>query len=306
MKFSKEAKIAVLAIVAGIILYFGVRFLKGIDFFSPVNEYYVIYNEIEGLSVSNPITISGYPVGRVSAIRILQEKNNKILVSFDIDKDLILGKDATAVLRSSDLLGNKVIALEVGDLANPMSPGDTLNADLSQDITSELKATALPLADSIKSTISIVNTALVDFGSTKMRLDSILSGIVMLIDKNQRDISGITRNLNAITTTLADEETGLKPLLAKFDKVADSLSTLQLANTLAQTNATLKTLQDTFDKIKEGEGTMGKLANDDSLYNNLSRSAEDLDRLLIDLRENPKRYVHFSLFGGKDKIEDEE
>ena len=303
MKISKEVKVAVLAIVAGILLYFGVEFLKGINFFNPTNTYYVIYTNVEGLAESNQITLSGYPVGRVSAIRVLQERNNNILVSFDLNEDIAVGADARAILRSSDFLGNKVIELEPGNVSVPMQPGDTLIGVQTQDITSELKETALPVVDSIKSTIHIVNTTLSDFETTKVKLDSILTGIALVIESNQKDIAQTTANLNTLSATLNDENKGVAPLLAKINVLADSLNDLELSKTLAQADATLRSLQSTVDKLRQDEGTLGKLMNNDSVYNNLNKTLVDLDSLFIDLQENPRRYVHFSLFGGKDKSE---
>lgn len=303
MKISKEVKVATLAIVAGILLYFGVEFLKGINFFNPTNTYYVIYSNVEGLAESNQVTLSGYPVGRVSGISVLQQKDNNILVSFDLNEEIVVGADAKAILRSSDLLGNKVIELNPGNVSVPMQPGDTLIGVQTQDISSELKATALPVVDSIKSTIHIVNATLSDFGETKIKLDSILTGIALVIESNRRDISQITANLNTLSATLNDEDKGVAPLLAKINVLADSLNELELNKTLMQANATLSSLQTTVNKLKQDDGTLGKLMNDDSVYNNLNKTLVDLDSLFIDLQENPRRYVHFSLFGGKDKNE---
>ena len=204
-------------------------------------------------------------------------------------------------MRSSDLLGNKVIELEPGNVSVRMQPGDTLIGVQALDITSELKETALPVVDSIKSTIHIVNTTLSDFETTKVKLDSILTGIALVIESNRRDIGQITTNLNTLSATLNDENKGVAPLLAKMNVLADSLNDLELSNTLAQANATLNSLQSTVDKLRQDEGTLGKLMNNDSVYNNLNKTLVDLDSLFIDLQENPRRYVHFSLFGGKDK-----
>ena len=303
MKISKEVKVALLAIVAAVVLYFGIEFLKGIDFFNPANTYYAIYSNVEGLAESNMITLSGYPVGRVSGIRVMQERKNNILVTFELNEDIKVGADAKAILRSSDLLGNKVIELEPGNVSVPMQVGDTLRGILAQDITSELKATALPVVDSVKSAISVINATLIGFEGTKIKLDSILTGVGLLVESNRRDISQIMGNLNKLSTTLTDEQNGVSPLLAKISVLADSLNDLGLKQTVSQADATLKSLQATVEKLRQDEGTLGKLMNNDSVYNNLNKTLVDLDNLFLDLQENPRRYVHFSLFGGKDKDE---
>ncbi len=301
MKISKEVKVALLAIVAVVVLYFGVQFLKGIDFFNPTNTFHVVYDNVEGLAESNQVTLSGYPVGRVSNIMVLQDRNNQILVSFELNEDIAVGADAEAILRSSDLLGNKVIELNPGNVSVPSYAGDTLIGIHAQDITSELKETALPMVDSVKSTIHIVNTTLSSFETTKFKIDSILTSIALVIESNRRDISQITNNLKSLSASLTDEDDGVAPLLAKMNVLADSLNELELNQTVLQANATLKSLQTTVDKLKQEDGTLGKLMNDDSVYNNLNKTLVDLDSLFIDLQDNPRRYVHFSLFGGKDK-----
>jgi phospholipid/cholesterol/gamma-HCH transport system substrate-binding protein len=141
----------------------------------------------------------------------------------------------------------------------------------------------------------------VGFEETKFKLDSILTGVALLVESNRRDISQLLGNLNTLSATLADEQIGVSPLLAKINVLADSLNALELKQTVSQANVTLQSLQATVEKLRQDEGTLGKLMNNDSVYNNLNKTLVDLDSLFIDLQENPRRYVHFSLFGGKDK-----
>lgn len=303
MKMSKEFKVGLLAIVAGSTLYIGFNFLKGIDLFSNTSKYYAFYENIDGLAVSNPVRLNGYDVGRVSDINIVQEQNNIVKVEFDIQKRLVVGQSTQAEL-TTDLLGSKSVVLKMKDGDTPLESGGTIEGTVEQG----LMETILDSTDPLKSTIVKVNELLIGFSDSKLKLDSALVNftktaqkINRALDQNQRNILKITDDLSELTGILKDEQDGVKPLLANVNTITDSLKVLELSRTVDNLNKTLSSLKSTMDKVNNGAGSMAKFMNDDSLYTNLNHTAEDLDKLLIDFRENPKRYVHFSLFGKKDK-----
>ncbi|MDN5216576.1 MlaD family protein [Fulvivirgaceae bacterium BMA12] len=300
---SKEFKVGLLAIVAGSTLYIGFNFLKGIDLFSNTHKYYAFYENIDGLAVSNPVRLNGYDVGRVSDINIVQEQNNIVKVEFDIQKRLVIGQSTQAEL-TTDLLGSKSVVLKMKDGDTPLESGGTIQGTVEQG----LMETLLDSTDPLKSTIIKVNELLIGFSDSKLKLDSALVNftktaqkINRALDQNQRNILKITDDLSELTGILKDEQDGVKPLLANVNTITDSLKVLELSRTVDNLNKTLSSLKSTMDKVNNGAGSMAKFMNDDSLYTNLNHTAEDLDKLLIDFRENPKRYVHFSLFGKKDK-----
>lgn len=292
-----------MAVVAGTILYVGFNFLKGIDLFSNTNKYYAFYSNIDGLAVSNPVTFNGVNVGRVSEINIIQEQNNIVKVELEIQERLAIG-EATQAELTTDLLGSKSVVLKVKTNDTPLEPGGTIEGVIEQG----LMETFLDSTDPLKSTIKNVNEVFRGFSNSRIKLDSMLVNLSKtsqkvngLLDQNKRNILKITDDLSELTGILRDERDGLKPLLANVNTITDSLKVLELSHTIYNLNKTLNALKSTADKISNGEGSMAKFINDDSLYNNLNHAAEDLDKLLVDLRENPKRYVNFSLFGRKDK-----
>lgn len=312
MKFSKEYKVGLLAVVAFVILYFGVQFLSGSDFLSTTNTYYAIYEDIDGLTVSNQVLINGLSVGRVSDIAIMQERDNKLLVGMDIDDDIVLGDSTVALLLSSDLLGSKAISLTVGEITTPKNDGDTLIGVIDTGFSEVIQQTAMPVIDNIDSAFTNINILLANINSNNnaindifAKLDSAASDFQMIASENRDNLSGITGDLHTLTTALADTEKGLEPFLAKMNSLADSLNDLQLKATVAQANEAMANLKDITQKINDGNGSLGKLMNNDSLYDNFNQSARDLDRLLIDIRENPNRYIHFSVFGKKDNGDEE-
>ncbi|WPP53391.1 MlaD family protein [Catalinimonas niigatensis] len=307
MKVSKEVKVATLAIIAGAILYLGIRFLKGAEVFSNNNAYYVVYESVDGLTASNPVLINGLPVGYVDKIDLLQQRGHKLLVTLKIDENIIVGNSAVAVLTTSDLLGSKAIILNVGDIRQPLNEGDTLIAEKEVGIAELVQAKTLPIVDQLDSTITSLNFILSAFARDTSSITNALDnveGITLeaesLLSENRRGLGTIITNLSILSETLTDDQQGVAPLMAKLNALADSLNQLELQATVQKIDQTMSNLQAITQKIQEKEGTLGKLVNDDSLYVNLNQTVADLDSLLVDLKENPKRYVRFSIFGGKD------
>ena len=303
MKISREFKVGLLAVVAGSILYIGFNFLKGIDLFSNTNKYYAYYSNIDGLAVSNPVTFNGVTVGRVSDINIIQQQNNIVEVELEIQQKLIIGESTQAEL-TTDLLGSKSVVLKVKTNDVPLEAGGTVEGVIEQG----LMETILDSTDPLKSTMVNVNEVLRGFSDSKIKLDSVLISFTRtsqkvngILDQNRRNILKITSDLSDLTEILIDEQDGLKPLLANVNTITDSLKVLELSRTVDSLNKTLNALESTIGKMSNGDGSMAKFINDDSLYTNLNHTAESLDQLLVDLKENPKRYVNFSLFGRKDK-----
>ena len=321
MKVSKEIKVALLAIVAIVILFFGVRFLKGSELLSSVNTYYAIYDNIDGLAVANPVLINGYKVGQVERISLMQQRGNNVLVTFTVQEKINLGESARAVLATSDLLGSKAVVLDVGDVTNnPLADGDTLNATKEKGISELFQAKALPIAEKFDSTLARFNQIIganddqglsnilgilvgdtTSVTSAVNNLEATTKTASFLLQSNERRLNATIANLELLTNSLGDQETGLPPLLTKVNQILDTVNNLQLEQTLNRLDQISQDLKSITAKIDQGEGSLGKLINDDSLYTNLNKSAEDLDRLLIDVRESPGRYVRFSVFGGRDK-----
>lgn len=305
MKFSKEAKVGIFAMLCLAILYIGFNYLKGIDFLTKTNKYYVIYNDIAGLNISNLVNISGFTVGRVSNIAINQEFGNKITVEVDIYEDIILGKDAVALLRI-DLFGSVSIILDVGDLSQPIAPGDTIAAKVDPTLNELLKKSALPVADILQITIQRINTLLEDFSNNTEALKNIainLEGIThktnMMLSENRNSINKTIEGMATVTQKLSMRLDELGVVMSKYGSLADTLKSINLNETLAQTNLLLKNLNKTVALLQTDTGTLGRLMNDDSLYINLNKTLIDLDELLIHMNENPKHF--FAPLGKKRK-----
>jgi phospholipid/cholesterol/gamma-HCH transport system substrate-binding protein len=305
--------VGLLALISGVILYLGFNFLKGSDFFSPNNNYYVVYDNIGGLTESNSVMLNGFAVGRVKKIELLQDQGNKLRVTLDINKDVILTDSTAAVLASSSVLGGKAISLKVGPGNRVLQDEDTLIASTEKNLSEMINEKITPITENVDTALVNLNVLIRKFQAMSGNIDATLvnlratsSTLNSTLAQNQRAIKGIANNLNTLSASMNDPRTGVRPLLGKFNSFADTLSQMQLAQTVERTNRSIANLNQMLTQINQGQGSLGKLTKNDSLYNNLNQFAADLDALVVDLKANPKRYVSISVFGRKEKKPKEE
>lgn len=307
-------KIGLLALIAGAALYLGFNFLKGSDFFARTNHFYVIYPDIKGLTISNPVTINGYQVGRVRNIEILQSDKNKMLVNIALRPDIVLGKNTSVNLGAADLLSGMQLMLDAGtpDLnnrANNLQSGDTIsNASYLDGMLDKVTKQVEPITRKVDSTLSYVNSLLKELSGAGIKVKKVLDNTASLtnsldntLKRQGNNIEGIMQNLKILSASLVATEKSFKPIIAKVDNIASQASQLELDKTISNTNKTVAQLNEVLASINKGQGTLGNLIKNDTLYNNLEKLTNNLDKLMTDFRENPKKYVHFSVFGKKDK-----
>jgi len=303
---SKEVKVGLMALTAGTILYVGFNFLKGTDFLSPTKTYFAYYDNIDGLTVSNPVLLNGYSVGRVQKIEILQETNNQLKVTLEIDNNIQIGDSSKAILANKGLLDGKAIMLKVGKSSKIFEENASIATSKEKGFQSMLSDKATPLLGSIDTTVSNLNEVLRQV-KAEQRLERIMlnfeqmSASMNLMMKENGKMNNVLGNVEKLTASLTETEKSLKPLLNKMGTVADSLNQLELSQTVTSANASLEKMKGIIADIETGKGTMGKLVKSDSLYNNMNQTMKDLDALFIDIKERPKKYIHFSVFGKKDK-----
>jgi len=278
------------------ILYIGFNYLKGIDFFSTNDKYYVVYANVDGLNKSNPVLISGFAVGRVNDIRLLQDQDDKVLVELDISSDIILGGGASATL-SSDVFGSKSILLTPGDISKPIKAKDTLTAILDKGIIDKFAESAEPVANNIEATIKKINSILDQFEGNGQKINNMVASMEKTPVLLNATILQTRKNLNDVTATF--EEVGgelnatlrtSRPLLENLNQFTDSLKNLELQATLDQTNQTLAKLNVAIEQFSNKDGSLGRLVNEDSLYVNLNSALENLDKLLIHIDTAPKHF----------------
>ena len=299
MKITKEIKIALVAIVSIVLLFFGMNFLKGMTLFSNGDSYYITFKDISGLSSSSPIFANGYRVGVVKDVSFDYENNGDVVVEFMVDDDLQIPRGSTAEI-VSDLMGNVKMNLLLAD--NPrdfVAKGDTIMGVINSGMLGKAK-----------DMIPVIEKML-------PKLDSILANINMLlsdpnigrtlgnVQKTTENLTVTTQQLNALMANVNKDVPGLmgkaSGLLDNANNLTANLAAIDVASTVAKVDQTLANVQQLTSKLNNNKGTLGLLMNDETLYNNLTNTVLSADSLLNNLREHPKRYVHFSLFGKKDK-----
>lgn len=297
--FTKEVKIALVAIVGIVVLFYGLQFLKGLTVFSNDDNYYVQFTNVNGVAASTPVYANGYKVGVVKAIDYDYTPQGKIVAVMGLDKQMRLPRGSRAEI-SSDLLGNIKINLVLGDdPINMVAQGDTITGGEEQGMMGKLGA-MVPAIERIMP-----------------KLDSIMTSLNILLadpalQQTLHNVEGMTGNLNATSQELRTLSASLSrevpQMMQKTNGVLDNtqqltsnLAAVDVAAMTASVNQTLANVNEMTRKLNSNEGSLGLLMRDASLYNHLSATAADADSLLIDLRAHPKRYVHFSIFGKKDK-----
>jgi phospholipid/cholesterol/gamma-HCH transport system substrate-binding protein len=303
MKISKEFKIGVLGVISLAMFYFGFHFLKGSDFFSTTTHFYILYDDVKGLTVANPVQISGVAIGRVTKVEVLQNNQNKVLVTIDIEKNIKLPAKTTAILGDDGLIGGKIIILKFGKEKKYLAQGDTLVGGLQPGMLDAITSKLDPISQKADSVMTKLNNLLTEFNGIGTRLNNTIEVYKMtgenvngIMVETRGKIGGVFDNMKVLSGNLIQTEQSFKPVIQKMNAFADSLQRLQLSQTLGKANQTLTELQTLLGKLNRGEGSLGALLKDEALYQNLNNTTIEVQKLLIDIRKNPKRYKVASVF----------
>jgi phospholipid/cholesterol/gamma-HCH transport system substrate-binding protein len=309
MKISREFKIGLVALVAIVLAVWGINFLKGINVLKPTDKYYASYGNVKGLIESAVVYLNGYKVGNVSHIKFDRDNLKKVIVEISLDNKIKLPRNTSIVVRSGSLIsGAKDIDLELGDGPGFYEPGDTLPSKIQVELSDYID----PIRSQIESLVTSVDTLMVSLNGlmdkkTRKDLQGIIANLnnatnsLKLSLQSSGALSKSFSNLSSVTENLKKNNAEIATLLHNFAAVSDSLRQSDLKALIKHADETFARTSDLFGKLSQGEGTAGKLMVNDSLYNNLNNALASMDSLLIDLREHPKRYVHLSVFGKKDK-----
>ncbi len=297
--FTKEVKIALTAIVGIVILFYGLQFLKGLNVFSSDSTYYVAFDDVSGLSSSSPVYANGYRVGVVSSLDYDYTPQGKIVAKLDLNKNMRVPKGSHAEL-ASDLLGNIKINLVLSnDPLNILNAGDTIIGGMEKGMMSKMGAMLpalekmLPKLDSIMGSL---NTLLAD-PALRNTLHNV-EGMTNNLDATSQELKNLSASLNSEVPTILKKANGV---MDNTQQLTGNLAAVDIAEMTTNVNKTLANVEELTNKLNSNEGTLGLLMRDASLYNNLTSTAASADSLLIDFKAHPKRYVHFSVFGKKDK-----
>ncbi len=315
MVIRKEIKVGVVFVIALAVLIWGLMYLKGLELFKNNRTFYAVYDHVNGLVAANPISIKGLQVGQVKKLYFDQKNPQKIIVELYILGDYPIPKNSYARIFSSSLLGAKEVEIVPGDSKIFAKDGDTLISLTEATLGEEVNKQLLPLKRKAENLISSIDTVatIIQQVLNKNTRDNLVQAIEhvkqtlgniahathnldTLIGSQRKNLSDIIINIESISTNLKDNNGKISNILTNFSNLSDSLAKARIPYTLAQVNKAIADLDSTLQKINRGEGTVGQLINNETLYKEVEKAARDLNLLLEDIKANPGRYVKVSVF----------
>lgn len=315
MSASKITKIGILIVVSISMLVWGVSYLKGKNLFKTDYTYYVVYKDVNGLSNANAVLINGFKVGQVTAIEYIPDTTDRFRVTFAVEDKYRIRKGSVAQVYSQDIMGTRAIKiLQSKDTAFHKN-GDTLNSDVEGTLVEQVNMEIAPLKRKAESLISSLDSAIVvvrsifnektqenlrrTFASIKVTIANLERSTFTLdtiLTQEKGKLARIFTNVDSITANLKNNNDKISTVLTNFASISDSLAKADIAKTLGKADTALLQFNKILASVNEGDGSIAQLLNNDTLYQNLENASYHLSRLMRDMHENPKRYVHFSVF----------
>ena len=310
LNISNETKVGSLAIVAVTLLILGFNFLNGEELFQTSYTLTARYKNIDGLIPGNKVVINGLQVGSVKDLK-LDQKTGLIFATFTLKKDILVPADSKAMIYASDLLGAKSVAIIMGKEKKILKDGEMVGDSIAETLSNKVMTEVLPLKDrfdalliNVDALITNLRTVLSD--KNKANIEGTLEQINHLthgLDSILKKTNGIAGDMKVLSSGLANQSANIEKTTKNFTKFSDTLaaSSGTLKQTLEKANESMLSLKSVMAKLDKGEGSAGLILNDKKLYENLNASTKSLDSLLVDLKAHPNRYLHFSVFGRKEK-----
>lgn len=304
-KISNEVKVGAVALITILVFIWLYNFLKGKDLFKRTSNYYAVYEMIGGLAESSPVEVNGYKVGVVQSIRFLSPESGKLLVELSVDKDIRLPFNTVAEITTASLIAGMKVQLVYGNGTSMYSDGDTIAGRLAESIITKLEAELIPVKERVTDLLMVLDSVISSINDIMdpQFKSNIKAGVASLSTTVQNiedaKIKSSLENINKFTLMLADNTEKFNSTFDNLASVTDTLAASDIYGSIVNLKSGLEKATMLMENLNKGEGTAGQFMTNDSLYRNLSGSLESLNLLLQDMKANPKRYVHFSLFGKK-------
>ncbi|OFY59578.1 MAG: hypothetical protein A2V50_05565 [Bacteroidetes bacterium RBG_19FT_COMBO_42_10] len=311
MKISHEVKVGAVALLTIIVFIWLYNFLKGKDFFKSTAYYYCVYDEIGGLAESSPVEINGYKVGIVQSIDFLDETSGQLLVTFSVSKDFRLPVNTVAEIVPVSIIAGMKVQFLFGDGPGFYDYEDTIPGKLTASLLTTIESEFGPVKQRIINLLDVVDSVIAsvdevmnpefrnNLNGTIANLNSTSESIDNILGAKEKELKTTLDNITRFSQMLSDNSSKMSSSISNLESVTDTLASADIYSSVMNLKESLEKTSLLLENLNEGKGSAGQFLTNDTLYNNLSSSLESLNLLLKDLKENPKRYVHFSVFGKK-------
>jgi phospholipid/cholesterol/gamma-HCH transport system substrate-binding protein len=310
-KISNEVKVGATTLLTIIVFIWLYNFLKGKDFLSNSAIYYTVYDKVGGLAESSPVEVNGFKVGVVQSIDFIDAQSGRLLAVFSVNKNFKLPKNTVAEIVPVSLLGGMKVQFVYGNGPGTYEEGDTIPGRLAESIMDKMETELLPVKDKIASLITVLDSVVSsvndvmdadfkkDLSGTLSNVNSTTASLSKIMGSKEKELQSTIDNINKFSQMLSDNSGKMSKTFSNLESITDSLAAADIYTTVLNLKSSLENASNLIDNLNEGKGTAGQLLTNDSLYINLNNSLASLNLLLEDMKTNPKRYVHFSLFGKK-------
>jgi len=310
-KISNEVKVGVVALLTLVVFFWLFNFLKGKDYFKRTANYYAIYNEIGGLAESSPVEINGFKVGVVQSISFTDPTSGKLLVNLSVSKKFKLPTNTVAEITAASILAGMKVQFVYGEGPGYYSSGDTIPGRLAVSLLTQLEAKLIPVEGKITDLLTVLDSVITsvneilnaefkkDLSGTIDHLNNTTGSLERVIGSKEAELKSALDNISKFSKMLSENSDKMNSTFSNLKTITDTLAASDIYTSMLKLKGSLENASKLLENLNEGKGSAGQLLTNDSLYINLSSSLESLNVLLKDVKENPKRYVHFSLFGKK-------
>ena len=310
-KISNEVKVGVTALLTIVVFVWLYNFLKGKDFLSSSAIYYTVYNKVGGLAESSPVEVNGFKVGVVQSIDFIDAQSGRLLAAFSVDKNFKLPKNTVAEIVPVSLLGGMKVQFVYGNGPGTYVEGDTIPGRLAESLVDKMETELIPVKDKIAKLITVLDSVVTsvnevmdadfkkDLGGTLSNINSTTASLDKIIGSKENELQSTIDNINKFSRMLSDNSGKMSKTFSNLETITDSLAAADIYTSVLNLKTSLENASVMIDNLNNGKGTAGQLLTNDSLYTNLNNSLESLNVLFEDMKANPKKYVHFSIFGKK-------
>lgn len=320
MKKGKEIKVGIISTLVVIAFILAIFFVRNYNIFKKTDKFYTVFSDATGLTKSTPLVLKGINVGQIISIKFCENRTDKVVIKFFLEDNIKIPEDSRILLHTSDILGSKSLQILLGSSSRYAMSGDTLVSEVALSLTQEVGSQVVPLKHKAEHLIITFDTTLSNInqilgtGGKEELINSISNLNIVLenaanISKNLNELIasekdtfvGVMNDLKTFSTQLANNSDKIEKILTNMSIATDSTNVANLTSTLADLKQVSQNLNDVLKDINSKNGTLGKLIAEDSVYNNINEAIRNLDTLIVDIKNNPGRYVNVSVFGGRKK-----